>query len=85
MSTLKKIGHNLHVHVDKLSIEWAILYFNGSRVECFLRHMRIFPIRTFLAPEDWESCLGPVFRPFTNSDQYSFQILLCPMDISTFS
>ena len=27
----------------------------------------------------------PVFRPFTNSDQYSYQQLLCHMDISTFS
>ena len=32
-----------------------------------------------------ESCLGPVFRPFMNSDQYSFQILLCQMDVSSVS
>ena len=31
------------------------------------------------------SCLGPVFRPFLISNQYSFQKLLYQMDISTFS
>ena len=29
--------------------------------------------------------LVPSFQPPTNSDQYSFQICLCQMDISTFS
>ena len=32
-----------------------------------------------------ESCLGPVFRPFSNSHQYRFQIRLRLVDISAFS
>ena len=32
-----------------------------------------------------ESCLGPVFRPFSNSHQYRFQIRLRQLDISAFS
>ena len=32
-----------------------------------------------------EICLGPVFRPFSNSHQYKFQIRLFQMDIYTFS
>ena len=31
------------------------------------------------------SCLGPVFRPFTDSDQHIFQKLLCYIDVPTFS
>ena len=31
--------------------------------------------RTIPAPGKRSRCLGPVFRPFTNSDQHSFQIL----------
>ena len=32
-----------------------------------------------------ENCLGPVFRPFSNSHQYRFQIRLRLVDISAFS
>ena len=42
-------------------------------------------MRNIPAAGNKESCLGPVFRPFTISDQYSFQILLGQMDISAFS
>ena len=42
-------------------------------------------MRTIPAAENGESCLNPVFWPFTNLDQYSFQIRLCQMDISAFS
>ena len=42
-------------------------------------------MRTIPAVENGESCLNPVFWPFTNLDQYSFQIRLCQMDISAFS
>ena len=47
--------------------------------------MRLISLGTFPASGNEESCLGPVFRQFTISDQYSFQKLLCQMDISTFS
>ena len=42
-------------------------------------------MRTIPVAGNRESCLGPVFRPFTYSDQYGFQIRLCQMDISAFS
>ena len=42
-------------------------------------------MRNVTAAGNKGSCLDPVFRPFTISDQYSFQKLLCQMDISTFS
>ena len=35
--------------------------------------MRLFPMRTFPASANRESCLGPVFRPLTDSDQHSFR------------
>ena len=35
--------------------------------------MRLFPMLTFPASANGESCLGPVFRPLTDSDQQSFQ------------
>ena len=35
--------------------------------------MRLFPMRTFPASANGESCLGPAFRPWTDSDQHSFQ------------
>ena len=35
--------------------------------------MRLFPMRTFPASANGESCLGPVFRPLTDSDQHSFR------------
>ena len=38
----------------------------------------------FLCQENRESFLGPVFRPFTNSDHYSFQKLLYQTDVPTF-
>ena len=41
--------------------------------------------RTIPASGIRESCLGPVFPPLTNSIQYSFQILICQMDVPTFS
>ena len=31
------------------------------------------------------SCLGPVFRPFTDSDHHSFHKLLCHIDVPSFS
>ena len=42
--------------------------------------MRIIP-----AAGNEESCLGPVFQPFSNSHQYRFQIRLRQVDISAFS
>ena len=35
--------------------------------------MRLFPMRTFPVSANGESCLGPVFRPLTDSDQHSFR------------
>ena len=35
--------------------------------------MRLFPMRTFPASANVDSCLGPVFRPLTDSDQHSFR------------
>ena len=35
--------------------------------------MRLFPMRTFPASANGESCLGPVFRPLTDSDQHSYR------------
>ena len=32
-----------------------------------------------------ESCLGPVFRPLTDSDQHSFPLFLCHISVPTFS
>ena len=47
---------------------------------CELRSLlAIFP-----AAGNGESCLGPVFRPFTNSHQYRFQIRLRLVDVSAF-
>ena len=54
-----------------------------ARPNCF-KTMRLFLMHTFLAIKNRESCLRPVLQPFKNSDQDSFQILLCQMDISTF-
>ena len=42
--------------------------------------MRIIPT----SGNRW-SILGPVFRPFTDSDQHSFQKRLCHIDVPTFS
>ena len=45
----------------------------GSPAKHHLRHMRLFPMRTFSASANGESCLDPVFRPLTDSDQHSFR------------
>ena len=42
-------------------------------------------MRTIPAAGNGESCLGPVFRPFPNSQQYRFSTRLCQMEISVFS
>ena len=47
--------------------------------------MRLFSMRTFPASENWESCLGPVFRTLTDSDQDSFSIFLYHIGDPTFS
>ena len=47
--------------------------------------MRLFPERTFPASGNGLSCLGPVFRPLTDSDQHSFPIFLCHIGVPTFS
>ena len=47
--------------------------------------MWLIPMHTISGSGNRESCLGHFFGPFTNSDQCSFQILLCQMEISTFS
>ena len=44
-----------------------------SELQLNKRHMRLFPMRTFPASANGESCLGPVFRPLTDSDQHSFR------------
>ena len=41
------------------------------------RHVRLISMRIIPASGNKESCLGPIFRPFTYSDQYSLQVLLC--------
>ena len=53
-------------------------------VQLYQIHMRLINMRRFPASGNKESCLCPVFRPFTISDKCSFQTL-CQMDISTFS
>ena len=55
---------------------------NRVQINPFKDNFGYFPCATFLW---WE--MGPVIRPFTISDQYSLQKLLCQcqMDISTFS
>ena len=46
---------------------------------------RVLSTRIIPTAGNRESCLRPVFRPFSNSHQYRFQILLRPVDISAFS
>ena len=43
------------------------------------------PMRTFPASGNGEICLGPVFRPLTDSDQHSFPLFLCRVGVPTFS
>ena len=38
--------------------------------------MRLIPMRTIFVSESKETCLGPVFWPFTNSDQYFSDTLM---------
>ena len=47
--------------------------------------MQLFPMRTFPASGNGLSCLGPVFRPITDSDQHSFPIFLCHIGVRTLS
>ena len=46
---------------------------------------RVLSTRIIPAAGNGESCLAPVFRPFSNSHQYWFQIRLRLVDISAFS
>ena len=46
---------------------------------------RVLSTRTIPAAGNWEKCMGPVFRPFPNSHQYSFYIRLHKMDFFAFS
>ena len=39
--------------------------------------MQLIPMHTIPASGKTDNYLGPVFRPFTNRDQYSFQMFLC--------
>ena len=43
----------------------------------FLKTHATYSFGTILASVKTENYLGPVFRPFTNWGQYSFQILIC--------
>ena len=42
-------------------------------------------MRTFSASGNGKSCLGPVSRPLTDSDQHCFPIFLCHIGVPTFS
>ena len=75
-ATSQKINRNMqdflfifrtHTNSYWLSRNWYLASFR------ILRHMRLFPMRTFSASANGESCLGPVFRPLTDSDQHSFR------------
>ena len=47
----------------------------------FKNNFGYFPCAPFLRRETEKAALFPSFRPLTNSNQYSFQIRLCQMDI----
>ena len=47
----------------------------------FINTIKLISMRTISALGNRDSCLGPVFRPFMNSDQFR----LCLIDVTTFS
>ena len=61
----------------------VVILFSGAAP--FKNNFGYFACAPFLWREMGKVLLVPPFLPFTNSDQYSFQIRLCQMDISAFS
>ena len=51
----------------------------------FKGQFRVLSTRIIPVAGNGESCLGPVFRAFSNSHQYWFQIRLRQLDIFAFS
>ena len=82
------------VLIAKINTLWDIVDYKNRTCELVNVHVLIhFGLRAISensrahhsCVEKQEECLVPSFRPFTISNQYSCQILLCQMDISTFS
>ena len=84
-------GNYAGIHVNKrtyadsshLLYKRAIISLTQSD-HLFKNNFRYFPCVPFLLRKKRKVVWVPSFRPFTNSDQYSFQICLCQMDISAF-
>ena len=60
-----------------------VILFSGAAP--FKNNFGYFPCAPFLRRETGKVLWVLSFRPFTNLDQYSFQMLLCQMDISAIS
>ena len=63
----------------------TISYRRIARFDAILKTYAANFMRIITASASRLSCLGPVFRPFTDSDQHSFPKLLRHIDVPTFS
>ena len=72
-------GPNAYTHVHVCRVEYILL--DNSLLRAILGI--VHPHQPVAG--NGKSCLGPVFRPFSNLHQYRFQIRLRLVDISAFS
>ena len=56
--------------IDHMALNYFEITFFGMKA---LKTYAAFPMRTFPASANRESCLGPVFRPLMDSNQHSFR------------
>ena len=77
----------LHPHFTEPMKVVANLFLKKTYGENLILLRAISGMSTRIVPAaaNGEICLGPVFRPFSNSHQYRFQIRLRLVDVSAFS